>query len=127
MVSIWRSSSTTGIFASLASFSTESQPVATTGAMKIASTPWATKERTALIWFSCFCWASEIFRSMPRLSASALAVLVSAARQPNSEPICEKPTTSFLSAAWTAPSPMNRAAAAVAAEITHFLDIQFTP
>ncbi|MNV92266.1 hypothetical protein D3C71_1868430 [compost metagenome] len=50
------------------------------------------KERMALIWFSCFCWASAIFRVMPRFCASLLATEVSAARQPDSEPIWEKPT-----------------------------------
>jgi hypothetical protein len=30
------------------------------------------KERIALIWFSCFCWASANFRSMPRFLASLL-------------------------------------------------------
>ena len=77
--------------ASLASPRTASQPVATTGASRIASTPWATNDRTAAIWFSCFCWASENCRSMPRASASCLVTVVSAARQPDSEPICEKP------------------------------------
>ncbi|KQS72330.1 hypothetical protein ASG39_00650 [Rhizobium sp. Leaf371] len=80
------------MFASLASPSTSSQPVATTGATKIASTPCAMNERSALIWFSCFCWASANFRSMPRFSASCFVTVVSAARQPDSEPICEKPT-----------------------------------
>src|SRR3954452_24293658 len=89
-----RSSRITGILASLASLSTASQPDDTTGARKIASTPCATKERIALIWFSCFCCASAIFRLTLRLAASDLETVVSAARQPDSDPICEKPTVS---------------------------------
>ena len=88
-----RSSSTTGISASLASLSTSSQPVATTGATRMASTPWAMKPRMALIWFSCFCCASANLRSTPRSSACWRVTDVSAARQPDSEPICEKPMT----------------------------------
>ena len=45
-----------------------------------------------LIWFSCFCCASEIFRSTPRLSASIFETFVSAARQPDSDPTWENPT-----------------------------------
>jgi len=53
----------------------------------MASKPWAMKERIALIWFSCFCWASAILKLMLRFFASALETDVSAARQPDSEPI----------------------------------------
>nr|WP_283178929.1 hypothetical protein [Gemmobacter sp. 24YEA27] len=42
-------SGTTAISASLAACSTASQPVATTGAIRIASTPWAMKDRKAAI------------------------------------------------------------------------------
>src|SRR5687768_12118007 len=56
------------------------------------------KDRIALIWFSCFCWASAILKVMSRFLASALETEVSAARQPDSEPICEKPMV--RSAAW---------------------------
>src|SRR5678816_2666261 len=62
----------------------------------ITSTFWATKLRSALIWFSCFCWASAKRRSMPRFSASDLIESVLAVRQADSAPIWEKPTTVFL-------------------------------
>src|SRR5581483_9469288 len=91
----------TGIFAWLASFSTASQPEDTTGARKMASTPCAMKERIALIWFSCFCCASAIFRLTPRLLAPDLETVVSAARHPDSDPICEKPTVSWAAVAGT--------------------------
>ena len=55
----------TGIFAALASRSTVPQPDSTTGEKAITSTFCAMKERIALIWFSCFCCASENFSSMP--------------------------------------------------------------
>ncbi len=109
--SMSRSRSTTGILASRASFSTASQPVATTGARKIASTPCATKDRIALIWFSCFCWASAIFRVTPRFCASDLVTEVSAARQPDSDPICEKPTVSPAAEAAEGPRPARSVAA----------------
>src|SRR3954468_2917117 len=108
-----RSSSTTGILASLASFSTESQPVETTGARKMASTFCAMKERIALIWFSCFCCASAILRLTLRLLASCLETEVSAARQPDSDPICEKP---MVSSAALAGTPSSNAAMALAAK-----------
>src|SRR5690606_39316830 len=57
-----RSVSTTGMPADLASRSTVSQPVSTTGENAITSTPCAMNERSALIWFSCFCCASENLR-----------------------------------------------------------------
>ncbi len=107
-----RSSSTTGICASLASFSTESQPVETTGARKMASTPWAMKDRIALIWFSCFCWASAILKLMLRFLASDLETEVSAARQPDSEPICEKPMVRSAAWALNARTEVERAVAA---------------
>jgi hypothetical protein len=50
--------------------------------------------RMALIWFSCFCCASANLRSMPRASACCLVTDVSAARQPDSEPIWLKPMVS---------------------------------
>ena len=53
------------MFAALASCSTVSQPVSTTGEKAMTSTCWAMKERMALIWFSCFCCASENFSVMP--------------------------------------------------------------
>ncbi len=108
-----RSSSTTGILASLASFSTESHPVETTGARKIASTFCAMKERIALIWLSCFCCASAILRLTWRLLASCLETEVSAARQPDSDPICEKPMVSWPALAGGASS---NAAVALAAK-----------
>src|SRR5882762_10345849 len=83
----------------LISRSTGSQPVSTTGEKAITSTPCAMNERNALIWFSCFCWASANLSSMPRLAASDLMDSVLAVRQPLSAPNCEKPTTTFWSAA----------------------------
>ena len=71
------------------------------------------KERIALIWFSCFCCASAILRLTLRLAASCLETEVSAARQPDSDPICEKPT---VSSAALAGSASNNAAVAVAAK-----------
>ena len=50
-----RSVRMTGILASLASRSTVSQPVSTTGEKAMTSTFCGMKERIALIWFSCFC------------------------------------------------------------------------
>ncbi len=56
-------------------------------------TPWAMYERIAWIWFSCFCWASENFRSKPFAVVSASWMdLVLAARQPLSAPTWAKPT-----------------------------------
>jgi len=89
-----RSTNTIGIPASLASWNTVSQPVSTTGANPITSTPCWMKERIAAIWFSCLCWASENFKSMPRSLAVSNMDCVSASRHPLSWPICAKPTTS---------------------------------
>src|SRR5712664_1223324 len=93
-----RSERMTGIFAALASRSTGSQPVSTTGEKAMTSTFWAMKERMALIWFSCFCCASENLRVMSALVAESLMDLVFAVRHSLSAPICEKPRTIFLSA-----------------------------
>ena len=71
------------------------------------------KERIALIWFSCFCCASAILRLTLRLVASDLETEVSAARQPDSDPICEKPT---VSSAALAGSASSNAAVALAAK-----------
>src|SRR5215467_10687537 len=51
---------------------------------------------SALIWFSCFCCASENTSSTPRLAASDLIESVFAVRQPLSAPIWENPTTTFF-------------------------------
>ena len=53
------------MLAAFASRSTVSQPVSTTGENAMTSTRCAMNERSALIWFSCFCCASENFRRMP--------------------------------------------------------------
>src|SRR5688500_627594 len=45
----------------------------------------------ALIWFSCFCCASENLRVMPAVLADSWIDLVFAVRQPLSAPTCEKP------------------------------------
>ena len=47
-----------------------------------------------MIWFSCFCCASENFSSMPASSNAAWMSFVFAVRQPLSAPTCAKPTTS---------------------------------
>ena len=88
-----RSVSTTGIPAALASPSTVSQPVSTTGEKAITSTCCAMKERSALIWFSCFCCPSE---NLSRNSGSARASLterVLAVRHSLSAPTWLNPTT----------------------------------
>ena len=59
----------TGMFASFASLRTVSQPVSTIGTKAMMSTPCAMNERMALIWFSCFCCASENWRLPPELAA----------------------------------------------------------
>ena len=48
-------------------------------------------ERIALIWFSCFCCASENFRSTPAAAADSWIDLVLAVRQPLSAPTWAKP------------------------------------
>ena len=58
------------MFAALASRSTVSQPVSTTGENAMTSTRCAMKERSALIWFSCFCCASEKRSVMPASGAA---------------------------------------------------------
>src|SRR5437660_857396 len=86
----------TGILAFLISCNTGSQPVSTTGENAMTSTPWAMKDRSALIWFSCFCCASENTSSTPRLAASDLIESVFAVRHPLSAPIWENPTVTFF-------------------------------
>jgi hypothetical protein len=53
--------------------STVSQPVSTTGENAITSTFCAMRTAEALIWFSCFCCASEKRRSMLLVSAADLS------------------------------------------------------
>ncbi len=83
----------TGIFAALASRSTVSQPVSTTGEKAMTSTRCAMKERSALIWFSCFCWASEKRSVMPASWAALWIDVVFAVRHSLSAPIWLKPST----------------------------------
>ena len=97
--------------------STVSQPVATTGENAITSTFCAMKLRSALIWFSCFCWASAKRRSMLLVMAAALMDSVFAVRHSLSAPIWLNPSTmrsSLLSraqpAAASAPSESARIA-----------------
>jgi len=103
-----RSTSTTGIPACFTSVSTGSQPVSTTGARMMASSFCATNDRRALIWFSCFCCASENFRAMFRFFASAMIDFVSAVRQALSAPIWLKPTRTRCS---RSPQPATASAA----------------
>src|SRR5471030_1382043 len=93
-----RSVRMTGILAALASRSTVSQPDSTTGENAIRSTRWAMKERIALTWFSCFCWASANLRVMPSFLAASLIDTVFAVRHSLSAPTCENPITSGLAA-----------------------------
>ena len=112
-----RSKRTTGISASLASFRTSSKPVATTGEKEITSTPLLMKLRMALIWFSCFCWASENVSSMlARFSASPLMDSVLALRQSDSAPTWEKPT--LILELSLLEHPVTRSVAAAAAMMT---------
>jgi hypothetical protein len=112
VVSMLRSVSTTGILAALASFSTVSQPVVTTGAKAMTSTFCAMKLRMALIWFSCFCCASLNFRLMPALAAASLMLAVLAVRHSLSAPTWAKPSVSFFCAWAGAARPMAIVAAA---------------
>src|SRR5690606_14946465 len=96
------------------------------------STPCAMKLRMALIWFSCFCCASENLRSMPRRAASALTDSEKLVRQPLSEPTCEKPTVIGRSRPATAAAPfdseplwpqaLKKAAAAMATIVVVLMD-----
>src|SRR5882757_6396624 len=79
----------------LASSSTASQPVRTTGLKAMTSTRCCTKERIAEIWFSCSPLASENFRSMPAAGAASWMDLVLAVRQPLSAPTWENPKVIF--------------------------------
>src|SRR3954469_15366461 len=56
-------------------------------------------ERIALIWFSCFCCASENFRSTPAAVADSWIDLVLAVRQPLSAPTWAKPIVRVSAAA----------------------------
>ena len=51
-----------------------------------------------MIWFSCFCCASENFRSTPAASADSWMDLVLAVRHPLSAPTWAKPSVSACSA-----------------------------
>src|SRR5690349_372941 len=75
----------------LASFSTVSQPDSTTGEKAITSTFCWMKVRIALIWFSCFCCASENLSWIPAFFAASWTDLVLAVRQPLSAPTWAKP------------------------------------
>ena len=72
--------------------------MSTTGENAITSTFCAMNERIALIWFSCFCCASENLRSIPASLADDLIDSVFAVRHSLSAPICEKPSTIFFCA-----------------------------
>ena len=88
-----RSSRTTGMSASSASCRTSSQPSSTIGAITIASTPWLMKLRTAAIWAAGSLSAALKTRSKPFSFENAFFMdSVLALRQPDSEPVCAKPT-----------------------------------
>ena len=78
--------------ASLASWSTSSQPSSTMGAITMASTPWLMKLRTALICAAGSLSAALNTRSNPLSFENAAFIdSVLALRQPDSEPVCAKP------------------------------------
>ncbi len=91
-----RSTRMIGMPASLASWKTSSQPVSVNGATPITSTLWAINERMALIWFSCFCCASENLSSTPNASAASLTEAVFAERHSLSAPSWAYPTIRSL-------------------------------
>ena len=84
--SMARSVRITGIFARWASRSTVSQPVSTTGLNAMMSTFCWMYDRIDLIWFSCFCCASENLRVIPADAADSRIDFVFAVRQPLSAP-----------------------------------------
>src|SRR5690242_3548042 len=86
------------MLAFLASSSTASQPVRTTGLNAITLTCCWMNERIAEIWFSCFPLASENFRLMPAAGADSWMFFVLAVRQPLSAPTWEKPRVILPSA-----------------------------
>src|SRR4051812_49727726 len=87
----------TGIFAALASFRTSSQPVVTTAAITIASTPWLMKLWTAAIWFSGLLSAALKISLKPFLAEKAAFIdWVLAERHPDSDPVWAKPTVMTL-------------------------------
>ena len=106
-----RSVRITGIFAALASRSTVSKPLSTTGENAMMSTFCAMNERIALIWFSCFCCASANLRSTPESLAACLIDSVFAVRHSLSAPIWLKPSTIFF---WANTAAGHPAAAVIA-------------
>src|SRR5690606_25800072 len=109
-----RSVSTTGMPAALASRSTVSQPDSTTGEKAITSTFCAMKERSALIWFSCFCWASEKRSRNSGATSASLTDRVLAVRHSLSAPTWLKPTVIASPPAAPPPSPPEQPASAIA-------------
>jgi hypothetical protein len=89
----------------------------------MTSTRWAMNERSALIWFSCFCCASEKRRVMPASGAALWIDVVLAVRHSLSAPIWLNPSTMALlplPGAESDPPPeqaISRAAAAAASVI----------
>ena len=105
-----RSSRTTGMPASDASCSTSSQPSSTIGAMTIASTPWLMKSRTAAICAAVSLSAALNVSSKPFSAEKAVFIdSVFALRQPDSEPVCAKPTVMGPSSPASPPSPLEPA------------------
>ena len=79
--------------ASLASWSTSSQPSSTMGATTMASTPWLMKLRTRADLCGGSLSAALNTRSNPLSFEKASFIdSVLALRQPDSEPVCAKPT-----------------------------------
>ena len=85
--------------------------------------------RIALIWFSCFCCASENFSLMPASSAASLIDLVLAVRQPLSAPTWEKPMVIDFAACWwltgLLAAPPTRMAASEAMQATAVMNLLF--
>lgn len=105
------------------------------GQKEITSTSDAMKERMALIWFSCFCCASENWRVTPAASAAALMLSVLAVRHSLSEPTWANPRvmlSSLPASALSAPPSLqaarDRAIAAAKTPVNHFFSfIPFNP
>ena len=100
--------------ASVASWSTSSQPSSTIGAMTMASTPWLMKLRTAAICAAGSLSAALKTRSKPFSSENAAFIdSVLAERQPDSEPVCAKPTViEFVAARRLRPAGVRTVAGA---------------
>ena len=86
------------------------------------------KERMALIWFSCFCCASENFSSMPASLAADLMDSVLAVRHSLSAPTWLKPSTrGFCAQAAPGSKAATGTLAKAAATVLRFIFIILSP